>query len=213
MFKRIKERLESVAYAGLKPTTPGAPKEQPAPTTAMGRLRDRIDRFLAGPAASDPLYLTNRTLWQRIRPMIVIAIPILVLLGGLGLGLANYFGLNKPYQPPPPSMSSAEVAKKMLPVLNKDLGVVSEREVDIQDVVIPPGSMHVQGVAKNLTAHAIRHVHVEFDLTDKTGSRQGAVSTELENIPANGSKPFSFAIPQQTAAFAIVRPIELDKAQ
>ena len=210
MYKRIKDRLESIAYAGLKPTTPGAPRE--AEAEAKSGLRARFDRVLAGPATSDPLYLTNRTLWQKLRPMIVISIPIIVLMGGIALGLSNYFGLNKPYQPPPASMSNAEIAKQMLPVLNK-LHFDAQHDVEIIDVIIPPGSMHVQGVAKNQTDHPISHVRVEFDLTDRAGSRQGAVSLDLENLPAKGSKPFSFAIPQKLASFAIVRPIELDKAQ
>jgi hypothetical protein len=179
-------------------------------TTAFGRFRDRVDRWLAGPAASDPLYLTNRTPWQKIRPMLVISLPIIVLMGGLGLGLANILGLNKPLQPPPPSMSNAEIAKKMLPVLNGDLHVTSQHDVDIQDVIIPAGSLKLQGIAKNMTDHAIRHVHVVFDLTDRAGSRQGAVSTDLENIPSKTAKPFQFSIPQKLAAFAIVRDVLVD---
>lgn len=210
MFKRIKDKFESVAYAGLKPTTPGASKEVPVATTAFGRFRDKVDKLLAGPGASDPLYLTNRTLWQKLRPILVISLPILVLLGGLGLGLMNILGLNKPYQPPPPSMSSAEIARRSLPVLNQDLHVTSQHDVDIQDVIIPPGSSKLQGIAKNMTDHEIRSVHVIFDLTDRAGSRQGAVSTDVENIASKTAKTFSFPIPQKTAAFAIVRDVQIN---
>ena len=212
MFKRIKAFLESMAYAGLKPTSPG-PARQDA--KAASGFRQKLEAFLAGPATNDPLYLTNRTLWQKIRPILVVSLPILVLLGGLALGLANFFGLNKGIQTPPASISSAEIAKKMIPVLNQQLTVSKEHDaqaggVDIQDVTIPPGSMKVQGVAKNLTDHEIHHVQVIFDLTDKAGSRQGAVSTEVENIASKSAKPFVFSIPQKAAAFALVREVQVD---
>src|SRR5215469_12782472 len=119
MFKRIKAFFESMAYAGLKPSAPGQSKEQEKPATGFALLRERIDKFVSGPASSDPLYLTNRTLWQKIRPILVISLPVLVLLGGLGLGMIDYFGWNKGVTQPPPSISNAEIAKKMLPVLNQ----------------------------------------------------------------------------------------------
>jgi hypothetical protein len=207
MFKRIKEWFESMAYAGLKPTTPGAPAQQPK---EMSSWRMKLERFLAGPATSDPLYLTNRTLWQKIRPYLVVGIPIGILLGGLTLGLMNIFGAKKGFQTPPPSISNAEIAKKSLAFLNKPLDLPAQKEIDIQDVMVPEGSMRLQGAAKNLTDHEIHHVHVVFDLTDNRGSRLGAVSTDVENIPANAAKPFQFPVSQKLAAFAIVRDVQVN---
>ncbi len=207
MFKRIREWFESMAYAGLKPSTPGAAGEEPK---RLASWRMKLETFLAGPAASDPLYLTNRTLWQKIRPFVVVGVPVGILLGGLTLGLMNIFGVNQPYQPPPATMSNAEIAKKTLTFLNKPIDLPTQKEISIQDVVVPFGAARVEGVAKNLTDHEIHHVHVVFDLTDKIGSRQGAVATDVENVPANSAKPFQFPINQKLAAFAIVRDVQVN---
>ncbi len=190
MFNRIKDKLASVAYAGLKPTTPGAARSSGSDDcvrTSAGKTR----QVAHDPASSDPLYLTNHV-WQKMRPILVISVPILVLLGGLGLGLANILGLNRPYQPPPPSMSNAEVAQEDAARAESRTCMTSQHDVNIQDVTIPAGSMKLQGIAKNLTDHEIHHIHVVFDLTDKMGSQQSAVSTDMENIAAKTAKPFQF---------------------
>jgi len=132
------------------------------------------------------------------------------LLGGLTLGLMNIFGVHTIYQQAPPTMSNAEIARKSLTFLNKPIDLPAQKEIDIQDVVVPAGSARLQGVAKNLTDHEVRHVHVVFDLTDDRGSRLGGVSTDVENIPANAAKPFQFPVNQKAAAFAIVRDVQVN---
>ena len=86
-MKRLQEFFESIAYAGLKPSDQ---KSEPHPDKAWGRLRAKFDQFLSGgPAPSDPLYLTNRSLSQKVRPWIIVGVPFLVLLGAIGLSLSN----------------------------------------------------------------------------------------------------------------------------
>ena len=65
------------------------------------------------------------------------------------------------------------------------------------------------GIARNNTDHEIAQAELVFDLTDTTGSRQGAVTTELRNIPAKSSKTFEVALEQSTATFALVREVHV----
>jgi hypothetical protein len=206
MFKRIKNFFESIAYAGLRPSG-GMPLAQ-AEAKKAGWFSQRIEKFLSGGGSSDPLYLSNRTFMQKAGIWLLLGLPSVILLTGLGLVLLGFFDRSKPVAPPPAGLTDAELAQKMLPDLNRDLHVDSQHQVDVQDVhVLRVGPVKLAGLALNNTDHAISKVEIVFELTDKEGSRQGAVSTELANLPAKSSVPFQFAIEQQTAAFALVREI------
>src|ERR1700683_3617064 len=213
MFKRIKEFFESVAYAGLKPSG-GKPLGAAAETKRSGWLapiQERIERYLNKGGSSDPLYLSNRTFMQKAGVWLIIGVPSVVLLGGLGLVLSGYFNQDAPVAPPPVGLTNAEIAQKMLPDLNKNLHIDSQHDLEVQDVhIIRAGSIKLAGLALNNTDHAIKKVELVFELTDKNGSRQGAVSTKLTNIAARSTVPFQFAIEQQTAEFALVREIRVE---
>ena len=212
MFNRVKRFFESVAYAGLKPS--GVKPLGAAEAKRSGWLAPierRIEKFLNKGGSSDPLYLSNRTFMQRAGVLLIIGVPSVVLLVGLGLGLAGYFNQDVPVAPPPVGLSNAEIAQKMLPDLDKNLHVSSQRDLEVQEVhIIRAGSVKLAGLALNNTDQAIKKVDLVFELTDKNGSGQGAVSTELTNLAARSTVPFQFAIEQQSAAFAVVRDIHVE---
>jgi hypothetical protein len=211
MFKRIKQFFESIAYAGLKPSggrplTPAEPKK----TGRFAPVQERFEKFLNSGGSDDPLYLSNRTFMQKARIWLIIGIPSVVLLGFLGLILMGKFASSPTVTPPPPGLSDAELAKKMLPDLNTDLQLNGQTDIEVQDVhVIRVGQARLAGLALNKTDHIIHKVEIVFELTDKNGSRQGAVSTQLVNLAAKSAVPFQFAIEQQTASFALVRDIHI----
>ncbi len=197
MIKSLKLLFEKIAYAGLKPQggTPVANAPGPA-----GKSAPELD----------PLYLSNRTLAQKLKDASKIGVPVAVLLGLLTAVLLGAFDKEKPLAPPPEGLSSAELAQKMLPSLAADVQVEGQHDLDVQDLRVVPGSpSRVSGIAKNNTNHAIAKVEIVFDLADKVGSRQGAVSTQLTNIASRSSVPFQFNIVQGQAAFAIVRDVHL----
>jgi hypothetical protein len=211
MFKRIKQFFESVAYAGMKPS--GGKPLGAVETRRSGWLapiRERIEKFLNKGGSSDPLYLSNRTFMQKTGVWLMIGVPAVVLLGGLGLVLTGYFNQDAPVAPPPVGLSNAEIAQKMLPDMSKDLHIASQHDLDVQDVhIIRSGSIKLAGMALNNTDHVIKKADLVFELTDKYGSRQGAVSTELTDLAARSTVPFQFVIEPQTAAFALVREIHV----
>jgi hypothetical protein len=206
MVKRIKAIIDSVIYAGMKPDMN---RTQPAGPRRFGALRDRLDRFLnGGSGPSDPFYLSNRTTGQKFRFGAMIATPIVILIACLGIVLANVFDAgNSQHIVEKPT---AQIAAELLPNIAKDIRIDTNRDIEIENVhILSNGTTKLIGVAHNNTEHLIRKAELTFELTDKSGSRQGAVNTLLENIAAKSSRAFQFSIPQQTASFALVRNIKV----
>lgn len=207
MFKRFKQFLETLAYAGLKPR--GGRAAQPA-QQRPGSIRAWVESKLTKGGSSDPLYLSNRTLGQKLKSWSIVGVPVLVVLGGLGLVLFGYFDKDAPIAPPPVGLTNAQMAEKMLPDLNKDMHVESQHDLDVEDVHVVPGApSRLVGIAKNTTGRPISAAELVFDLTDRNGSRQGAVTTELKNIASKTSVPFQFAIESSAATFALVREVHV----
>jgi hypothetical protein len=99
----------------------------------------------------------------------------------------------------------------MLPDMNKDLHLDRQDDLEVQDVhVLHAGPAKLAGVAMNKTDHVLGKVEIVFEITDRNGSRQGAVTTHLLNLAAGSTVPFQFPIEQQTAAFALVREVHIE---
>lgn len=212
-MRKFKEFFERLAYAGLKPQggrPAQAAKTDAPPAKGLAGIRAWFNSKINQSGNVDPLYLSNRTPMQRFRSWAIIGVPVLLVLGGVGAALLGVFEPDDVVTPPPAGLTNAEIAAKMLPDLNKDLKIETQHDLDIEDVhVVTSPSIHLAGVAKNNTDHAISKAELTFDLTDKTGSRQGAVSTELKNIGSKASVPFQIAIEAPTASFALVREVRI----
>jgi len=206
-MKGLRQLFESIAYAGMKPGK--SPQGQGKRLGWLGPLADPVIRFLeAGARPNDPFYLTNRTFGQKMRLAAVIAVPCLLVGGGIGLAALGYLDQSAPQVPPSPTLSPEQVAKKMLPNLDKDLKIDTNHDVEVSDVRVENGQpTKVVGTARNNTDHMVQNVEVVFDLTDSAGSRLGAVTARVPRIDANGSSAFNLAVVQHTAAFALVREI------
>ena len=201
---RVRKFFESIVFAGLRPGAPAAPEKR---MPWLGRVRRPLERLLAGGAApSDPLYLTNRSFGQKAALALLVAVPFLL------VGVVLYFALGNylvPQQAPPQQLTPAQIAEKMLPDLKKDLNIETNRDLDIIDVHVDHGPpVRLAGVVRNNTARPIENARLVFDLTDRAGSRLGAVSTTVAAIGAHATAGFNFSVPQQEAAFAIVREVQ-----
>ena len=199
-MKRIREFLESIVFAGMKPGGQTAPKQQ---LKWLGPLRGPVERLLSGgPAPSDPLYLTNRTLTQKLKSWSLIAIPCVVLALGIVI-------LSRSLQPPAPKpvkpLTAAEITAKLLPNLDQDIQLPPATDVQVIEIKVE-GSRLV-GVVKNTTRREIAVTELVIDLTNAAGSQLGAVNAIVEKIPPSGSKDFQIAIQQRDAAFALIRNV------
>lgn len=186
---------------------PGSPVAQPHATRWLGPLRRSIERFLSGgPAPSDPLYLSRRTIGQRIRFALAIGIPGVIVAGLMGLALTNHFA--KKTVMPRLDLSPAEIAAKMLPNMDY-VKIDTNRDVDIMEVHVDrTQGTAVMGTVMNKTAHEIHSAEIVFDLTDATGSQLGGVSQKIEDLPPQVRQGFRLPIEQSTASFVLVREVK-----
>ena len=204
MWKRFRGFVDSVVFAGLKPD---APREQSKRTRWLGPLRGLVDRVLSRPAPSDPLYLSNRTIDQKVMLRLAIAVPCLILAGITVLGLSHFFRAKLPG--PAPEPSAAVLAAKLLPNVDKTIKIEVNQDVQVLDAhVESEGGMKVAGTVKNFTGRLIQKTEIVLNLTDKSGSHLGAVSAQVNNLAPNALVKFQTPIEQKNAAFALVREVQ-----
>jgi hypothetical protein len=206
MARSFRGIIESIVYAGMKP---GAPAAQVQRHGRFARLRTLLDRWLVGSAApSDPLYLTRRTIGQRIMRAAVIATPCLIVAGFIVLALNRYFVKTTPV--PKMDMAPGEIAAiaaKMLPNMDH-VKLDTNRDVDVLEVHVDHSKgLALTGTVMNNTSHRIETAEIIFDLTDATGSQLGGVSQRVENLAPQARQTFRLPIEQRDASFVLVREV------
>jgi hypothetical protein len=183
-----------------QPSEPAAPQSDPAPRQ-KGGLREFVDRMLSGSPESDPLYLSNRTFFQKARLWILVGIPCLV---GLGV-VAWVFTRPAPKAAPPKEVDRAEMARNLAPELNT-LKIAPNTQIQILTAQVNrEKGVRLIGTLKNISGRPITSADVVFDLTDKDGSQLGAVSVTVSNVAAGATADFSVPLIQDTAVSALVR--------
>lgn len=204
MVKSFREAIESILFVGMKPA---APSSSPKGKQRFGPLRGALERFLSGGASDDPLYLTNRTWGQRIRLGVVLAIPCAMV---VGLVIFALFGIGHVRKPVPQEVTPAQRAAALLPSdLDRSFSVVNVHpDLDVVEVKVEHnGSPRVVGTVRNRTGKPLARAEVSFDLADAAGSRVGAVTVEVENVPPLGTAAFNVPISQESAVVGIVRDV------
>ena len=200
---KLRQLLESLVYAGMKPRGPGGEPAKP-----KSAWRQRLEQWISGPANMDPLYLSNRTIWQRIRAAAVVVVPVVLLVAVLFLAWSDVFKAKD--APKLRELTAAEKAARILPNFDTKIQLPANHDLDVQDVHVEHGSpTQVVGLVKNNTDHVIASAGMVFDLTDGRWSRLGAVRTEVEKLPPHSTTPFRFKVAQDSAEHVLVREFQL----
>ena len=187
----------------MKPRVPGGEPAKP-----KSAWRQRLEQWINGPANTDPLYLSNRTLGQRLRAAAVVVGPIVLLVAVLFVAWSGVFGSKE--APKPRELTPAERAASVLPNFNNKIQLPANHDLDVQDVHVEHGPpTRVAGLVKNNTDHVIASAGMVFDLTDERWSRLGAVSTQVEKLPPHSTTPFRFKVAQDSAEHVLVREFQL----
>jgi len=169
----------------------------------------KFERFVGGNAVNDPLYLTNRSLGQKIRMVVLIGTPI------VALGLLIYLALDQRFDRPASLERAAALEAKsketgsarVLPNLDKNWSEQS-KEVDVIEAAVSRGGdPTLSGKVRNNTDNMVRVADMVFDITDQDGSQLGGVSVRVENIAPKGVATFRMSLPQKTARTALVREV------
>jgi hypothetical protein len=176
----------------------------------------RLESFFTGKrAASDPLYLTNRTVGQKVRTGVLIGVPI------ASLGVLVYLALNQQFDRPVSLEKAAaieaaakakqptgEVTAKVLANIEKTYTSENSKDVDVVEASVHrAGEPTLVGKLRNNTENLVRVADLVFDVTDQEGSQLGGVAVRVENIPAKGIANFRQALPQRDARTVLVREV------
>jgi len=198
----LRRLFESVVYAGMKPQGPVQPGAGPS-----SAWRQRFEHWLDRPANADPLYLSNRTVWQRMRIWVAVLTPVAVLLGVLTVVFSGGFQGREAAKPK--ELTLEEKAARILPNFNSPIQLTTNRDLDVQDVHVEHGPpTRVAGLVRNNTGRTIASAEMAFELVDGHGSRLGAVTTRVEKLPPHVTIPFRFAVSQDNAEAVLVRDYE-----
>jgi hypothetical protein len=162
-----------------------------------------LSRLLSPPAPSDPLYLSNRTSFQKVRRVLLIAVPLLLLAGGLFVATRID---NSRTPKPVAELTPAEVAAKTLPAFNKEIKLDTNRDVEVIDVHVEHSrGTQLVGNLRNTTSHRIAEAVVVFDLANDIRSQLGGVTVTETNLPPGAIRSFRKPIEQATAVHVVVR--------
>jgi hypothetical protein len=174
----------------------------------LDSIAKKIERFVAGSGPSDPLYLTNRTLGQKIRLGLLIGAPVLALGALVVMALGNYFDMTPAVvEQRIPRTSAPAVTAKLLPNLEKTYRSESDQTCDVLEASVGAGDHVLSGKLRNNTDQAIHVADVVFDVTDEEGSQLGAVAVKVEDIAPHAVASFRMTLPQEKAKNALVREL------
>ena len=170
----------------------------------MRRPRQILDSLLyARLKPCDPLYLSNRTIFQRLGFATLLVIPGLAV--GTVLAAMAYFHTSADLPKPAKSLTNAEIAARMLPTLNHDIRIDVNRDVQVLSAIVRHGV--ISGSVKNTTTRAIADAEVVFDLVNARGSGVGAVTCKFKGLPPGASTPFQNHVAQADAIYALVHEV------
>lgn len=199
MFKRIRSFVESIVFAGMKPSGPVAPG------TPQGKP-GFLERFLSSPASSDPFYLTNQTFGQKLRRFSLTAAPMLLVLGLLAGGLMFF---RPKVSGEAKEMTTAERAAKILPGFEKkEFKLDTNKDIEVMEMSCnSPVMGQLTGTVRNNSGGLLAEVVVVLDLLDADGSQLGGITITEKNLAPGTSRNFQKAIDQTTAVQAVVRNV------
>jgi hypothetical protein len=166
----------------------------------------RLDHFLSGRAQDDPLFLSNRTIAQKMKSWLAIGVPCLVVIGVVAFALSRRGGAKDVRS----DLTPAQVAAKMLPDYSKTVDLGADHPVTVDEVQVehsvPPKLI---GVARNTSDYLVDSADLVCELETRRGWRLGAVTAHVGAIAPHATQKFEVEIAQDTAAIAIVSEIRV----
>jgi hypothetical protein len=172
-------------------------------TKPLGRLGRFWDRVLSGPMPTDPLYVSNRTLTQKLVRAGAVGVPLAIVLGAVVYTLFSPAPTAEVRYSEP---TAAEVAARN-PIVPKDFKVDQGGDLQLVEVGVDRSALphHVTGLVRNISNLRLGGAELQFDLTDQQGSHVGSATALVDEIAPHGTVRFATAIPQKNVASVLVR--------
>jgi hypothetical protein len=169
----------------------------------------QIERFLSGGAVADPLYISNRTIGQRIRMALLVGIPAVAVAALVVWGMSTYFESRGSSGAASHTDDAARaVTAKLLPNIEKNFTTDYSRDVNIVEAAISTGNERILfGKIRNNTDRVVQVAEAVFELTNDDGSELGGVVVTVRNIAPKATAPFKLALTQRNARSVMVREL------
>jgi hypothetical protein len=182
-----------------------AGRAEVAPDFRPARKPGLLSRLLSPPAPSDPLYLSNRSFFQKARRFLLVAVPLVLLVGGLFVATQID---NSRTPKPVAELTPEEVAAKTLPAFNKEIKLDSNKDLQVIEVHVEHSrGTQLVGNLRNTTTHPIAEAVVVFDLVDASRSQLGGVTVTETGLLPGAIRSFRKPIEQANAAYVVVREL------
>jgi hypothetical protein len=178
-------------------------RDTAAPRAWLAGVRQRLDAFLSGAPPSDPLYLSNRTWTQKLRPVALIGIPVLIMAlvivaaatDSLHLRRANPYDRPAAAEPVPTAPETAvESSPQALEVSN----------LHIARDVHPPV---VTGEFRNNTDHPVHSAEITYFVADNNGSVLATESAQVLEVGPHRVVTFRAPLKSSQADYVLVREV------
>jgi hypothetical protein len=168
----------------------------------------QIERFLSGGALADPLYISNRTIGQRIRMALLVGIPAIALGALVVWGMSTYFDSRNSSGAASNTDATPALTAKLLPHIEKNFTTDYSRDVNIVEAAISTGNERILfGKIRNNTHRVVQVAEAVFELTNDDGSELGGVVVTVRNIAPKATVPFKLTLSQRDARSVMVREL------
>lgn len=162
----------------------------------LSRLQAWVNRQISGTAPSDPLYLSNRSLKDRLRPWIAVG----TLFGALLVG----WKIAVPHRPP---VANAIPSNTKLAAMS--FSRFESSKLDVLGVEVLANGSKLVGTVRNKTGNVIALGRLSFELQDSDGQFTGATGTDLTQIQPGEITRFELPIRQPDTRVALVTGISV----
>lgn len=171
--------------------------DKPQSNRGATDLKAWMNRLISGKAPSDPLYLSNRRLRDRLWPWIAACSFFLALLVVWKVAVPRT-------QPPAHALpSNAKLAAMSFPKF-------ADSQLEVVGVGVLANGSKLEGEVRNKTDHVIAVGRLSFELQDVHGHFTGATGMELKEIQPGQITRFELPIRQPDSRLALVTGISVE---
>src|SRR5205807_2460128 len=111
----------------------------------LDALAARIESFLSGGRVADPLYISNRTLGQKIRTALLVTVPVATFIGVTAVALSRHSNPRPGADKEPSATPEARprIASKLLPDVEKNFTTDYSKDIDVLEGRVSSGSERI----------------------------------------------------------------------
>jgi hypothetical protein len=197
-FQRLKESVERLIFAGLKPDAEVEAAKKSKIKSLMQSAEDLASRGMQPDKKPLPGPMT-------------LGHKITIVAGVLLVGVFVYLLVSVLRHPAEQAESTAP-APPPVEIVPKGFKVDKNKDLEVVEMVFKKDKepKEITGTLHNLTDRPFDKCEISFDITTKAGEQLGGASTTVNHLEPHGSAKFRIPVLQKDAGFAMVRELRTD---